>query len=77
MRTYIFNTGLAISDQGFKDVYSAIKVLTTRPRMPVFDPIMPTKLIVPSDTTAVLSCKVHNLGNYTVSTVYFLTKKQS
>merc|ERR1712226_1419990 len=45
-----FNSG-----QGFKDYYSAIKVLTTRPRTP------------DSDTTAILSCKVHHLGNHTVS----------
>ena len=59
--------GLVLSDQGFKDVYSAIKVLTSRPRTPVFDPSIPTKVIVPSETTAILTCKVHNLGNYTVS----------
>jgi len=60
-------SGLVLSDQGFKDVYSAIKVLTSRPRTPVFDPSIPTKVIVPSETTAILTCKVHNLGNYTVS----------
>ena len=59
--------GLVLSDQGFKDVYSAIKVLTSRPRTPVFDPSIPTKVIVPSETTAILTCKVHNLGNFTVS----------
>ena len=54
--------------QGFKDYYSAIKVLTTRPRTPVFDPSVPTKVTTDSDTTAILSCKVHHLGNHTVST---------
>jgi len=57
-----FNSG-----QGFKDYYSAIKVLTTRPRTPVFDPSVPTKVTTDSDTTAILSCKVHHLGNHTVS----------
>ena len=58
--------GVALADTGFSDIYSAIKTLTSRPRIPFFDPSMPTKLTVPSDTTAVLGCRVHNLGNYTV-----------
>jgi len=61
-------TGLVLAkDTGFSDIYSAIKTLNSRPRIPFFDPSMPTKVAVPSDTTAVLSCKVHNLGNFTVS----------
>ena len=51
---------------GFSDVYNAIKVLTSRPLVPFFDPSMPTKMVVPAEETAVLSCRVHNLGNYTV-----------
>jgi len=61
-------TGLALAkDTGFSDIYSAIKTLNSRPRIPYFDPSMPTKVVIPSDTTAVLSCKVHNMGNFTVS----------
>eukprot|EP00093_Oithona_nana_P012720 12720.XXX_330409_327805_1 [CDS] Oithona nana genome sequencing. len=59
--------GVALADTGFSDIYSAIKTLTSRPRIPFFDPSMPTKLTVPSDTTAVLGCRVHNLGNYTLA----------
>ena len=59
-----------MADTGFSDIYSAIKTLTSRPRIPFFDPSMPTKLNVPSDTTAVLGCRVHNLGNFTVSTIF-------
>ena len=62
-----FFSGVVLADTGFSDIYSAIKTLTSRPRIPFFDPSMPTKLNVPSATTAVLSCRVHNKGNFTVS----------
>ena len=65
------NLWILILGQGFKDYYSAIKVLTTRPRTPVFDPSVPTKVTTDSDTTAILSCKVHHLGNHTVSTYFW------
>jgi len=63
-------TGLVVAsnEPGFTDVYSAIKTLTgSRTRSPFFDPSSPTKVTVASDTTAVLSCKVHFVGNFTVS----------
>ena len=59
---------VASNEPGFTDVYSAIKTLTgSRTRSPFFDPSSPTKVEVQSDTTAVLSCKVHFVGNFTVS----------
>ena len=59
---------VASNEPGFTDVYSAIKTLTgSRTRSPFFDPSSPTKVTVASDTTAVLSCKVHFVGNFTVS----------
>ena len=37
-------SGLALAkDTGFSDIYSAIKTLNSRPRIPYFDPSMPTK----------------------------------
>ena len=70
MLATLLYSGLALAkDTGFSDIYSAIKTLNSRPRIPYFDPSMPTKVVIPSDTTAVLSCKVHNMGNFTVSNI--------
>ncbi len=43
------------------------RTISSRPRAPFFDPSTPTKISAQIDSTAVLSCKVHNLGNHTVS----------
>ena len=67
-RTFISFVGCALATQtGLSDIYSTIKALNSRQREPYFDITLPTKVSVKAYTTAVLSCRVYNLGNFTVS----------